>query len=116
MRHGLAWWLVALAAIGCASGSHIATGDGDTGAGGTLTGSGSGGGSTGGSPAATSASSSGGAAPGLALGDECSKDAECSSKLCKPVVIGSSPVCVSPCTKQSDCGLSDNFFCDPLTA
>jgi hypothetical protein len=36
--------------------------------------------------------------------------------LCKPVVIDTNPVCVTPCTQQSDCGASNNYFCEPVTS
>jgi hypothetical protein len=58
----------------------------------------------------------GGAPPGLALGDDCAKDADCDSGLCKPVLLNTGQtVCVSPCTNQMDCGgVGAKFFCDPL--
>lgn len=52
---------------------------------------------------------------GLPLGAECNADADCDSQLCKPVVIGVGPVCVTPCTQQSDCGASTNYFCEATT-
>jgi hypothetical protein len=122
MRRLLAWLAASLAvAAGCASGSHLgASGDAGSGTGGTLTGTGTGGTGTGGSgtggTSTSNASGTGGMVmPGLGLGDDCTKDAECTSKLCKPVVIGSSSVCVTECTKQADCGASDAFFCEPIT-
>jgi hypothetical protein len=54
--------------------------------------------------------------PGLPQGADCTQDSDCASMLCKPVVIGTNPVCVTPCTQNSDCGMSINFFCEPITA
>ena len=51
---------------------------------------------------------------GLPVGSDCAMDSDCESQLCKPVVLGVGPVCVTPCTQQSDCGASTNFFCEPL--
>lgn len=54
--------------------------------------------------------------PGFPLGADCTKDADCQSMLCKPVVIGTNPVCVIPCTTQADCGTGTAFFCESVTA
>jgi hypothetical protein len=53
---------------------------------------------------------------GLPLGSDCNQDSDCASMLCKPVVIDTPPVCVTPCTKQSDCGPTTNYFCEPVMA
>jgi hypothetical protein len=50
--------------------------------------------------------------PGVA----CNVDTDCQSQLCKPVVIGVGPVCVTSCTQQSDCAAEVNSFCEPITA
>lgn len=116
---------------GCANGSPVtgqpsgAGGDGgsggaDTGGAATSSASSSSAASstsgTTGSTGGTGATGGGGGMPGLQLGDDCNVDADCESNLCKPVVIGVGPVCVTPCTQQSDCGGSANYFCDPITA
>lgn len=59
----------------------------------------------------------GGGKPGLGVGSSCNLDVDCASGLCKPVLLNSGEaVCVIPCTQQSDCGISANLFCDPITA
>lgn len=125
-----------VSALGCASGGSTSNSGGS--AGGTATGSttttgsettGSTSTGAGGTGTTTSQSSStttsmggggsgggtGGSTPGLPLGSDCNADADCDSGLCKPVVIGVGPVCVTPCTQQSDCGASTNYFCEPVT-
>jgi hypothetical protein len=55
------------------------------------------------------------AAPGLAVGADCSQNADCASGLCKPVVMASGgSVCVSNCTQQSDCSALLGGFCEPI--
>jgi hypothetical protein len=54
--------------------------------------------------------------PGLPLGSDCNQNSDCQSMLCKPVVIDNNPVCVTPCTQQSDCGAGTNYFCEPITS
>lgn len=54
--------------------------------------------------------------PGLPQGNDCTQDSDCASHLCKPVVVGTNPVCVTPCTQNSDCGGNVNVFCEPITA
>jgi hypothetical protein len=72
-------------------------------------GSGTGGAGTGGMDA--------GPPPGLGLGADCNQDSDCASNLCKPVVIDSGSVCVTPCASQSDCSTTNtNYFCEPITA
>lgn len=73
--------------------------------------------STGGSSASSGSSGSSGSSSGggLALGATCSADADCASTLCRPVVLGTAPVCVTPCTQPSDCATA-GFFCEPITA
>jgi hypothetical protein len=70
--------------------------------------------------AASSSSSSsgtgGGSSSGGALGATCTTGTDCQSGLCKPVVIQTPPVCVTPCASQADCGAGTTFFCEPITA
>jgi hypothetical protein len=46
----------------------------------------------------------------------CKVDADCASGLCKPVVVGADPVCVTPCKTQEDCGSDKTHFCEPSKA
>jgi hypothetical protein len=99
---------------GTASSSSTTGSGGGTGGAGSTTTSGSGGGAGGGTGGA-----GGTVNPGLPLGSNCSMDSDCTSQLCKPVVIDSSSVCVAPCTQQSDCmasGPGATYFCEPVTA
>lgn len=50
----------------------------------------------------------------IAAGLPCQTDGDCLSGLCKPVLLGQS-VCVTPCTRQSDCANISLSFCDPLS-
>jgi hypothetical protein len=50
------------------------------------------------------------------VGTTCSVDTDCASQLCKPVVLDSGSVCVTPCTQQTDCVPSVGYFCEPITA
>ncbi len=126
--------LGAVVALGCAGGGNLGTGGG----GGTTSGpSGPSGstvattGSTGGAAstgATTSGNTSGtgvggaggsggagGGSPGLSLGATCSTDSDCASNLCKAVLLDTTDkVCVTPCTQQSDCGVNDSYFCEPI--
>jgi hypothetical protein len=52
----------------------------------------------------------------LPLGSTCATGTDCASGFCIPVVPGASPVCVTSCTKQSDCAAATGYFCDPLVA
>ncbi len=53
---------------------------------------------------------------GAGAGDPCAVDGDCASGLCKPVVAGGAPVCVSKCTTQADCMNEANAFCEALSA
>jgi hypothetical protein len=52
---------------------------------------------------------------GLPGGTNCQQDADCASKLCKPVLPGGSNVCVEPCKSQNDCAFILNAFCEAIT-
>jgi hypothetical protein len=74
-----------------------------------------GGGGSGGGTTSSTSGTGGTTNPGLPVGADCTQDSDCESMLCKPVVIGVNPVCVTPCTQQSDCGVSNLFFCESIT-
>src|SRR4051812_25537461 len=117
MRHGLLLCSVAVVAglgsfLGCASSGSTTdtTGTGDAGGHSstsstsstiststTSSTSSSGGGGSGGT-STTTATGTGGSggmvSPGLPIGADCNQDSDCTSMLCKPVVIGVNPVCV----------------------
>ncbi len=83
---------------------------------GTATGGASGTGGSGAGGAGTGGAGTGGSIPtGKPLGADCTMDSDCQSQLCKPVVIDSNSVCVTPCTQQSDCGLGTTYFCEAVT-
>lgn len=137
MRIGL--WLGLSAVVGVVSGMMACATGGNTTGSTYVPNTGGGGGGDGGhggagstvSSSSTSSSSSsstsssgstggggaggGGSTPGLPLGSDCNQDADCESNLCKQVVINTPPVCVTPCTSQTDCGVSPNYFCEPIT-
>jgi len=50
------------------------------------------------------------------VGAACAVDTDCVSQLCKPVVLGVGPVCVTACAAQADCVPSTGFFCEPVAA
>jgi hypothetical protein len=125
--------------MGCAAGNSTNVTGSGSGAGGSSSGSGvpiTGVGGTGGASTSSTASAStsgsttsttssssattsgtgGGSAMGLPVGTTCTTDSDCASQLCKPVVIGVPPVCVTNCTQQSDCVPSTGYFCEPVTA
>jgi hypothetical protein len=55
--------------------------------------------------------------PGILPGFPCTQDSDCTSDLCKDVLVGSGmKYCVAPCTKQSDCDVfMHNLFCEATT-
>jgi hypothetical protein len=134
-----AWALSGAWGIGCASGgsnttqgvgggpsgtttsaSTTASSGGATGSSSTSSSTGTG---TGGATSSTTSGSGGGTGgaggtvnPGLSLGSDCTVGSDCASQLCEPVVVDSTPVCVTPCTQQSDCGTTPAYFCEPVTA
>jgi hypothetical protein len=55
------------------------------------------------------------AGPMFPPGHTCQADGECASKLCKPVLLGTS-VCVTPCTSTADCNGIPTSFCEPISA
>jgi hypothetical protein len=53
---------------------------------------------------------------GGAPGDSCTDDSDCTSLLCQPVVLGGDKICVTKCSRQTDCAKISGFFCEPFGA